>query len=61
MEESKNYVLACNKIDSFKKKQLTRVEVPAFNCTVEQLAESITELMNLDKDTFGMLFCFDFM
>lgn len=48
-----NYVLVCNKIDLMKQEQMARVELPSFNCTVSDLATTIGQQLNIDKDTFG--------
>ena len=53
-----NYVLVCNKIDSLLQKQLTRVEMNTFNCTVEELSYTISELFHLNRGSFGKLFFF---
>mgnify|MGYP007002792839 CR=1 FL=1 len=48
-----NFVLVCNKINSTQQEQMNRVELANFNCTVSDLATTIGQQLNLDKDTFG--------
>ncbi|KAH9410428.1 PREDICTED: ubiquitin-like protein 7 [Rhagoletis zephyria] len=50
-----NFVLVCNKINSTQQEQMNRVELANFNCTVSDLATTIGQQLNLDKDTFDII------
>ncbi|KAH7640793.1 uncharacterized protein LOC124495856 [Dermatophagoides farinae] len=57
MDNNKNYVIICNKIDSLLFKEMKQMEVTNMSCTVDELAIQIAELWNLEKQTFDVV-CF---
>ncbi|KAI2811283.1 Ubiquitin-like protein 7 [Blomia tropicalis] len=57
MDKTENFVLACNKVDSLLQKEFTQVNVPTFNCTVEELATIVSDVFHLEKDRFNLT-CF---
>lgn len=55
MDNNKNYVMICNKIDSLLFKEMKQLEVKnGMLSTVDELADQIARLWNLDKQTFGL-------
>ncbi|OTF72989.1 hypothetical protein BLA29_004787 [Euroglyphus maynei] len=57
MDNNKNYVIICNKIESLVFKEMKQMEVANMSSTVDELADQITKLWNLDKQTFDIV-CF---
>lgn len=55
MDNNKNYVMICNKIDSLLFKEMKQLEVKnGMLSTVDELADQIAQIWNLDKQTFGL-------